>query len=107
MSTIDSEGAANIFLSRAVQDWPHHRPEQKIAAVQTVLDMCGFQARAVSWPVFGGGLAQPCKGPDGDVATAWVKHLMLSMPRGDASAELRHIREAIDERIALVEGRLT
>lgn len=107
MSTIDSEGAANIFLARAIQDWPHHRPVQKIAAVQTVVDMAGFQAKAVSWPVFGGKLVQPCQGPEGEAATVWLNEVMRTMPRGDASEEIRHLKNAIDERIAGREGRLT
>ena len=107
MSTIDSEGAANIFLSRAVQNWPHHRPAQKIAAVQTVIDMAGFVAKAVSWPMFGGRMIQPCLGPEGATATNWLNAMMTSMPRGDANEEIRHIKNAIDERIAEREGRLT
>jgi len=101
VSTIDSEGAANIFLQRAVQDWPHHRPQQKIAAVQTVLDMVGFTARATCWPAFGAIWPNPCTGPDGPEATAWLKALTvgLNKVRGDASTELRFIRETIDERI--------
>lgn len=108
MSTIDSEGAANIFLNRAVQNWPHHRPVQKIAAVQTVIDMAGFVAKAVSWPLFGGRMIQPCLGPEGATATNWLNEMMRTMPRGgDTSAEIRHIKNAIDERIADMEGRLT
>jgi len=107
VSTIDSEGAASIFLSRAVQNWPHHRPQQKIDAVQTVLDMAGFAAKAVSWPLFGGRMIQPCLGPEGATATAWLDAMLRTMPRGDASTELRHVKDAIDERIAYQEGRLT
>jgi hypothetical protein len=107
VSTIDSEGAANIFLQRVVQDWPHHRPQQKIAAVQTVLDMVGFNARATCWAAFGAIWTQDCTGPDGPEATAWLKNLTKTLPRGSYDAEHRHIREAIDERIALMEGRLT
>ena len=107
MSTIDSEGAANLFLSTAIQDWPHHRPQQKIAAVQTVLDMAGFVAKATCWPAFGAFWPQPCTGPDGAAATAWLKEVTQTMPRGEASQEIRHVKEAIDLRIAEREGRLT
>ena len=84
-----------------MQDWPHHRPQQKIAAVQTVLDMVGFTARATCWPAFGAIWPNPCTGPDGPEATAWLKALTvgLNKVRGDASTELRFIRETIDERI--------
>lgn len=107
MSTIDSEGAASIFLQRAIQDWPHHRPAMKIAAVQTVLDMCGFDAKARSWPAFGRIFPQPCVGPDGPEAQAWLQELCDKLPRGDANREVEFIKQAIDDRIAFQEGRLT
>lgn len=107
MSTIDSQGAADIFLTRAIQDWPHHRPAMRIAAVQQVLDMCGFDAKARSWPAFGRIFPQPCVGPDGAEAQAWLENLCEHLPRGDAHVESEFIKQAIDERIALMEGRLT
>lgn len=107
MSTIDSDGAATIFLTRAIQDWPHHRPALKIAAVQQILDMCGFNAKARSWPAFGRIFPQPCVGPDGAEAQSWLDELCENLPRGDAHVETEYIKQAIDTRIALIEGRLT
>lgn len=107
MSTIDSEGAATIFVTRAIQNWPHHRPAMKIAAVQQVLDMCGFNAKARSWPAFGRIFPQPCVGPDGPEAQKWLQALCDRVPRGDAHEEVEYVKRAIDERIALMEGRLT
>jgi hypothetical protein len=90
-----------------VQDWPHHKPAAKLAAVQMVLDMAGFKAVATCWPAFGGMWPKTCDGPDGVEATAWLQELTNTLPRGEATLEIRHIRRALDTRIAEREGRLT
>lgn len=91
--------AASTFVLRAIQEWgqPH---EHRVAAVQGVLDAAGFDAKATTFPVFGGIWNEPCAGPEGEEATAWLKSLTETMPRGRFQDEEAHVQRFIDERKA-------
>jgi hypothetical protein len=96
----DIESVAHRFILRAVQDWG--QPEaQRIAAVQSVLTAAGFAATATCSPVFGAIWPKPCDGPDSQAASAWLKNLCETMPRGKFEREVEHVAAAIGERVAL------
>lgn len=92
-----SNDAASTFVVTAICDFGD-TDEKKIAAVQAVLDAAGFDARATCWPVFGGIWRAPCTGPDSADATRWLAHLTDTMVRGKAEIEIKHVRDAIEER---------
>lgn len=88
---------ANEFLSMAIQDWGQPE-EQRIAAVQALLDAAGFDAKAECSPVFGGIWPKQCSGPHRELATAWLNELTDTMPRGKFEIELAHIEKFIAAR---------
>lgn len=86
--------AAAAFMLHAVQDWNDPK-EKRVAAVQKVLDLAQFNAVATCYPVFGGIWKEPCKGPDGDLATDWLKKLTENLERGEYHSEVKQIEKAI------------
>ena len=90
---------ASLFMLSAVQEWGQP-DEERVAAVQDVLDEAGFDATATTWPVFGAIWKLPCEGKDGAEATVWLKTLTDTMPRGEFNAEVDHVQRFIDERKA-------
>lgn len=90
--------AASKFMLRAVLEWGQPE-EERIAAVQQLLDIAGFDAKATTWPVFGGIWSKPCEGPDGRAADEWLKRLTSTMKRGKYEVEEAHVEKFINERL--------
>lgn len=88
---------AEDFLLHAIAEWEQPE-EQRIKAVQSLLDAAGFDAQATCWPVFGGIWKTPCTGKDGKEATAWLQSLTDHLERGEYWSEVRQIRQALDAR---------
>lgn len=88
---------ATKFMLRAVQNWGQGEGD-RIAATQAVLDAAGFDAKATCGPVFGAIWRDPCAGPDGAAATAWLKQLTETMPCGEFYTECEHVDAAIAAR---------
>ena len=91
---------AENFVLTAIQEWGDP-DEKRVAAVQAVLDAAGFDATATCWPVFGGIWPKPCAGNDGEAATAWLKELTDTMPRGRVQDEIAHVDSTIHARAAV------
>lgn len=88
------ESVAAIFMLEAIQEWG--QPEDtRIAAVQNVLDVCGFEATAKGWPVLGMIWSAPCEGKDGDDATEFLSRLTKRLKRGEMQSECRQVEQAI------------
>jgi hypothetical protein len=85
------------FVLRAIQEWGQ-ADEERIKAVQGVLDAAGFDAKATCWPVFGGIWPKVAEGPEGEAASAWLRELTESMPRGKYEWEVEHVEKAIKAR---------
>ena len=85
-----------VFVLNAIQEWGQSR-EDRIKAVQDVLDAAGFDAKATCWPAFGSLWPRPCEGLDGEAATTWLAELTSTMPRGEFNTEARHVTAAITE----------
>lgn len=81
---------ATSFVLYAIQDWGAS-PERRIKAVQDVLFVAGFKAKATCWPVFGGIWPKACEGENGEAATAWLQDLTKTMPRGHFEDEEAHV----------------
>lgn len=90
-----SDRIANTFVLRAIQDWGQSEAE-RIAAVQAVLDAAKFNATATCSPVFGGIWPKPCSGPDAGPASAWLRNLTDTMPRGKFEDEVAHVAQRIE-----------
>ena len=90
---------AQNFILSAVQDWGQSKQE-RIAAVQALLDEAGFRATATCWPVFGGIWGKPCDGDDAEEATEWLRRLTDTMPRGRFEGEVGHIEDALKARVS-------
>ncbi len=91
--------ASDRFLLYGIQDWGQSEAD-RIKATQDLLDAAGFKAKATCGPVFGGIWPSPCKGDDGEAATAWLKQLTDSMKRGKYEMEVAHIEAALRDRAA-------
>lgn len=95
---------ARDFVLMAIQEWGQSDGE-RIAAVQAVLDAAGFNARAVDFPALRRfWQREPAEGPDGEVASAWLKELVASMPHGRFENEEAHVARGIAERHQQVTG---
>lgn len=94
---VETKRVAEGFVMRAVQDWGQS-VEQRVAAVQSVLDAAGFDAKATCVPVFGALWPQPCDGREAAEATAWLNTLTETMPRGRFESEAAHVAAAIEAR---------
>jgi hypothetical protein len=91
--------AGRRFVLRAIQEWGQ-ADEERIKAVQGVLDAAGFDAKATCWPVFGGIWPKPAEGPQGEAASAWLRELTDTMERGHYEDEVEHVERAIQARRA-------
>lgn len=89
---------ANRFMLQAICEWGQRR-EERIQAVQDVLDTVGFKAEAQGWPVFGGIWAKPCTGEEGEEATKWLKSLTDNLERGKIEHEIDQVMFAISAAI--------
>lgn len=89
------------FILRAIQEWGQSDDDRR-RAVQGVLDAAGFNATATCGPVFGRIWPKLCDGPDGELASAWLKELTDTMPRGRFEDEAAHVAAAIDKATAPV-----
>lgn len=96
------ERAASGFLVTAICEFGDPA-EVRIAAVQTFLDVAGFDARATCYPVFGAIWRTPCEGPDADAATDWLESVTENLRRGEANDEVRQLRVVLEAR-ALATG---
>lgn len=98
---------ANRFILSAIQEWG--QPEnQRVDAVQAVLNAAGLNAVATCSPVFGGIWPKPCTGPDGERATAWLQNLTDTMKRGKYEREVEHVQNCIEAAVAAkAEGKET
>ena len=94
MAKADIHDVAARFMLRAIQEWGQSE-EDRVAAVQALLDAADFKATATGWPIFGGIWKSACTGPDGDAATAWLKLVTDTMKRGEFNSEVRHIEACL------------
>lgn len=85
---------AEGFILHAIQDWGQSE-QQRVAAVQRVIDAAGFDAQATCSPVFGGIWPEGCAGPDAEAATQFLRDLTQSMERGKFEREAAHVSSCI------------
>lgn len=85
---------ATKFVLLAIQEWGQSEVDGR-KAVQDVLDAAGFKAVAASRPVFGGIWPKPATGEDSPAATAWLRKLTDTMPRGRFQDEVKHVEDSI------------
>lgn len=85
---------AEKFVLLAVQEWGQSR-DDRLKAVQQLLEAAGFAAEATCWPIFGEIWPRPCKGSDGEAATAWLHQVTDTMERGKFEIEVEHVANCI------------
>lgn len=90
----DLKDLATSFMLDAIQEWGQEEKD-RIRAVQDILDVIGFKAKAGGFPVFGGIWTKSCTGKDADKATEWLKKLTDEMPRGKIETEVEYIMASI------------
>ena len=86
---------ATRFMLQGVQEWGQSE-DDRVKATQDLLDAAGFNAKALIGPILGGIWKEPCcEGPDEERATAWLRNLTDTMPRGRFQDEVAHIEKCI------------
>lgn len=86
--------AAIRFILMAIQDWGQSE-EERISAVQGVLDAAGFNAKTTCSPAFGAIWPKACSGPDAVAASAWLQMLTDTMRRGKFEDEVEHVEKCV------------